>query len=173
MLEAPFALGIVRFSVTLDTPVGGAELCALATDLPRYADIEPRLSRAEWLTTGAPQPGSRAVVVGDIPFAVAAIRSVIGHPRGVATLEEFDPPRHLLYSLSTPRAIGALRASFSETAGKCIAVVDGWIMPRRRLGRLALTPLTGLLRELADESVRRGLCRAIAAVTAGESGTGS
>ncbi len=138
-------------------------LCALATDLPRYVEAEPRLRRARWLDPGEVRQGMRAEVVGDIPFTLPLIRRVIGPPSGIATLEQYAPPGRFTYRLETDRAIGRLEASFADTAAGCVVEARGWIVPRQRLARLVLAPLGPLLREMADQAVARGLRRAVAA----------
>lgn len=156
--------GSVVFAVGLEVPTSGSALCALATDFDRYEQAEPRLRSGRWLDPSAPREGAQAEIVGEIPFTVPAVRRVIGHPRGIATLEQFAPPERLAYTLSTPRAHGCLIASFNDTADGCFVDVRGWIVPRHRLGQLALAPLAAVLGPLANQAVRRGLLRAATAL---------
>lgn len=154
------------FDVVVETDVTGAALCALAIDLERYAEVEPRLRSAHWIGDGVPRPGAFAAVVGDIPFSVPIVERAVGHPHGIATLEQFAPPWQLAYRLETPRAVGHLTARFSDHEGGCTVAVDGWIVPRRRFAHVALAPLALVLRQLANEAIARGVLRAAAAVAA-------
>jgi len=160
-------LGAVIFATEVAVPVSRDELCALATDLPRYAAVEPRLQEARWLDASAPRAGSSAAVVGEIPFKVSIVRRVIGHPRGTAVLDEYTPPRRLVYSLDTERASGRMEIAFRDAPDGCVVAVDGWILPRSALGQLALAPVATALRPLASQAVRRGVLRAAAAVRNG------
>jgi hypothetical protein len=148
----------------LDVGAKGGDLCSLATDFDAYVDVEPRLESARWLDPLAPRAGSRAEVVGDIPFSVPAVSRFVGRPRGVATLERFSPPDGFAYRLETPRASGLLVAEFTATADGCHADVRGWILPKSRAGRIVLAPLAPLLHRLASDAVRRGVLRASAGV---------
>jgi hypothetical protein len=158
--------GSLVFDVAVDTRASGSALSALAVDLDRYTLVEPRLTHAQWLADGMPQAGARAEVVGDIPFSVALVERVIGHPRGIATLEAFEPPGWLAYRLETARAIGHLTARFTDSTDGCVVAVNGWIVPRQRFVHLALAPIAPLLRQLVDDAVTRGVMRAAAAVAA-------
>lgn len=158
------ALGAVAFSTEVDVPVAGDALFALATDLERYTAAEPRLKQARWLDDDAPRVGSRAAIVGEIPFTVPVVRQVVGDPRGTAVLEEFVPPERLTYRLDTGRAQGRMSVAFRDTPDGCVVSVRGWIVPRNVLGRLALAPLAAVLRPLADQAVQRGVLRAAAAL---------
>jgi hypothetical protein len=165
---APLPRGSITFAATVATSVGGAALCALATDLPRYVEVEPRLHSARWLGGEAPRPGARAEVAAEIPFTLAGFQRVVGPPRGIATLEEFAPPGRLVYRLDTPEAVGRLAATFSDEH----AAVEGWIVPRGRAGRLALAPVSGLAGEILGRAVRRALVRATAAAAAAAAAEG-
>ena len=83
-----------------------AELCALAVDFDTYRTLEPCLEQATWITAGPPRAGGRAEVVARIPFTVPLIQHVIGPTAGMATLERYDPPRGLTYTLTSSRAFG-------------------------------------------------------------------
>jgi len=155
--------GAVVFATQVAVAASGRSLCALATDPPRYATVEPRLREARWLDADAPAVGSRVAVVGDIPFSIPIVRLAVGHPRGVAVLEELDLPRLLSYSLETDRASGRMTARFHDRPGGCLVEVRGWIVPHSRLGQVLLASLGGALRPLAEAAIRRGVSRAAAA----------
>jgi hypothetical protein len=105
-------------------------------------------------------PGSRAEIAARIPFTVPIVRHLVGQLHGTATLDEFDPPFKLTYSLATPQGVGRIAVLFSETATGCLVSVDGWTLPRSSIAKMTLLPLASLLDRLASRAIDRGIHRA-------------
>jgi hypothetical protein len=133
-------------------------------DFGRYSIVEPRLKEARWLDANAPYPGARATVVADIPFTAAIVERVVGPPHGIVELTAFEEGRLLAYLLTSDRALGYLHATFDQSGRQTRVVARGWIVPRRRAGRLAFVPVLPLLTLLTNRAVARGIRRAADAV---------
>jgi hypothetical protein len=156
----------IPFSTVVAVDADADALCRLAVDLERYTAVEPTLAHAAWLEGGPPRSGSRALVEGEIPFSVPLVRRVVGPPHGTATLERFEPPRVVEYSLSTRRADGVLTARFEQRDDATVVRAAGWIDPHSASARRLLRGLRGPLGQLAANAIRRGVLRAAAGLKA-------
>jgi hypothetical protein len=140
------------------TPVD--QLIELLRDPQQLVAIEPRLIAARWVDAGAPRPGSRAVIVTDIPYTVPLVARLIGSPRGQVTITRWEPPRHLACRFVTAAGDGHVDLRTRDA----IVEVDGLFRPVSPLARRLLRPFRGRLERLASRAIARGTRRIEAAL---------
>lgn len=162
--DAP--VGSVAFELSVPTNSSTQALLELGLDVERYATIEPVLHSARWLD--APRTaGARAEVEGAVPFSLPIVERLIGHPVGIARLEQYEPAGSLTYTLVTARAVGFLHVAVLDAGASTHVAITGWFAPRSWPARLALAPLAPLLATLATRAARTVVMRADAALEGG------
>jgi hypothetical protein len=149
----------IAFSAIVNAEAPAAELFALALDLERLREMDPRLREASWASPG-PTVGALAKVRTDVAFMHAWVGRMIGEQRGTVRLLELAPGRRIGYLCEHSRGEAYLRVGFDGSGDRCTLDCSGWIRASGIRAQNATRVLRPLIAILIERSLRRSTARA-------------
>jgi len=158
-------IGDIRLQASVWTRSSAEHLTELTFDLDRYVSVEPRLRSARWVNDAQPRVGARVEVVAEVPFSIPLVGALLGAPKGIVTVTRWLPCRELGVTFVAPQFTGCAVVQLRSIDQRTYVQVDGVTRARNRLARLALSPLSSKLEQLATRSISRAIGRIDAATS--------
>lgn len=149
----------IAFAAVVSAGVPSAELYALALDLQRLREVDPRLREANWSNHG-PAIGALATVRTDIAFAQPWVQRMIGEQTGTVRLLELVPNKRIACLCEHDRGLAYLRVSFEGSKEHCTLHFSGWIRARQAQAHNMMRLLSPLIVLLIEHCIQRSADRA-------------
>jgi hypothetical protein len=149
----------IAFTAVVSAEVSATELYALALDLQRLREVDPRLREASWSGDG-PAVGARVRVRTDIAFAQPWVQCMIGEQSGTVRLLELAPNKRIACLCEHDRGLAYLRVSFEGSKERCTLHFSGWIRAHQAQVHRTMRVFSPLIVLLIEHCIRRSANRA-------------